>query len=43
MVADNKNLSISDWWQTVNTSYYQDVMKGRNLNGRLLNNSLQPN
>jgi len=39
--ADNKNLSISNWWQTVNTSYYQDVMKGRNLNGRLLNNSLQ--
>jgi len=39
--ADNKNMGISDWWQTVNTSYYQDVMKGRNLNGRLLNNSLQ--
>jgi hypothetical protein len=26
---------------TINTAYYQDVLKGRGLNGRLINNNLQ--
>ena len=31
----------ADWNKTINTVYYQDVMDGKNLNGKLLNNSLQ--
>jgi hypothetical protein len=39
--ADNRSLSFADaLLKTINTSYYQDVMKGRNLNGKLLNNNL---
>lgn len=38
--ADDKNLPYGNWNKTVNTAYYQDVMKNRNLNGKLLNNSL---
>jgi hypothetical protein len=39
--ADNKSLPFDQWDRTISTTYYQDVLKGRNLNGKLINNSLQ--